>query len=282
MKRLVFLITLFCLSIPYSLAQKKYEVVSQKSVAVRKAPSVKSAVVGQLFVGQKIDVENTVGEWAVVVYNNKLAYVSKKFLKEVEQPKPNVIYEIVEIPVESANSGNYLQSETFDPKTNSSSTNVSSTDADSTSEESLPDHDFTGLSYTADFDYVKYGIWSLCSHVFDIRSSGFGYSLSTGSDFREHSTLTAKIGPNYIVPISKEVFFYVPLYASLNWSSYSVGSGKTFKTKTKLQFGLELTPSIGIELGNVTLFGGFAFGWTEKADKIATGFNVGLGYRVDL
>lgn len=264
----------------YSFAQKKYEVVSQRSVNVRKAPSTKSAVVGQLLAGHQIEVENFVGDWAVVVYNSKLAYVSKKFLKEVEQPKPNVIYEVVEMPVELANSGNYFQSETFDPKTNSSSTSISSTDADSSSENTLLDYSFYGLSYTADFDYAEYGTWSVGFHIFGrFGSSGLGISMAVGSNFRENNTLTCKLGPNYSVLISKEVFFYVPLYASLNWSSYSVGSGKTFKTKTKFQFGLELTPSIGVKLGKkVVLSAGIALGWSDGAKKIGTGFNVGLGY----
>lgn len=263
----------------YSFAQKKYEVVSQRSVNVRKAPSTKSAVVGQLLAGHQIEVENFVGDWAVVVYNNKLAYVSKKFLKEVEQPKSNVIYEVVDVPVGLVNSDNYLQYDTSDPTTSSSLTNVSSTDADSSSENTLLDYSFYGLSYTADFDYAEYGTWSAGGHIFDIGSTGLGVSFASGTNFRENSTFVIKLGPNYSALISKDVVFYVPLYASLNWSNYSVGSGKTFKTKTKFQFGLELTPSIGVKLGKkVVLSAGIALGWSDGAKKIGTGFNVGLGY----
>ena len=126
------------------------------------------------------------------------------------------------------------------------------------------EYSFYGLSYTADFDYVGEGIYGLSVQEFG--SKGFGVALSIGGNFK-YSLFVAKLGPNYCVPISKNAFFYVPLYAALNCYA---------EDDLKYKFGAELTPSIGLKFGKFIFAAGVAFGWTDGADKIGTGFNVNL------
>ena len=100
---------------------------------------------------------------------------------------------------------------------------------------------------------------------------GFGGSLSIGWNFKNNVGVF-KLGPNYCVPISESVFFYVPLYAALNY--YTAGG------KDKFKFGAELDPSIGFKYKKFIFAVGAAFGWTSGVDKIGTGFvaNIGIAY----
>jgi hypothetical protein len=151
---------------------------------------------------------------------------------------------------------------------NTAITNDNDSPATSTSSKlSTDDYCFYGLSYTADFEYAGEGIYGFSGQVFGPK--GFGFGMSIGWNFK-NSIAVAKICPNYFIPITENVFFYVPLYAALNY--YTEGDEDQYK------FGAELTPSIGLKFGKIVFSAGVAFGWTDGADKIGTGFNVKLAW----
>lgn len=71
--------------------QNFYEVISTSKLNIRSAPSATSMVVGTLNPGDEIFVFNTTGEWAVLNYENRLAYVFMKYLKECEKIQEETI-----------------------------------------------------------------------------------------------------------------------------------------------------------------------------------------------
>lgn len=151
-------------------------------------------------------------------------------------------------------SSNYSTANRYTPSSTNSSSKLS------------PDeYSFFGLSYTADFDYAGEGVYGVSGQVFGPK--GFGMALAIGWNVK-NSVAVAKLGPNYCVPITENAFFYVPLYAVLNY--YTDGDDDKYK------FGAELTPSIGLKYGEFKFSAGVAFGWADGADKIGTGFNVNL------
>lgn len=164
----------------------------------------------------------------------------------------------------SVTSNEYMRNQ-FTSSNYTTTNNYSSAPTSSSSKLSPDEYSFYGLSYTADFEYAGEGVYGFSGQAFGPK--GFGMALAIGWNFK-NSVAVAKLGPNYCVPITENAFFYVPLYAALNY--YTDGDDEKYK------FGAELTPSIGLKYGKFIFSAGVAFGWTDGADKIGTGFNVNL------
>lgn len=80
MKRLLLLITLFCFV--FANAQERYEVTANSSLNIRDNDSYNSTVIGSLRSGEKVDVYETNGEWARILYDGQFAYINNKYLQK--------------------------------------------------------------------------------------------------------------------------------------------------------------------------------------------------------
>ncbi len=64
--------------------QEKYEVVSTSRLNVRNKPTAKSPIIGRLNPHEQIDVYSIANTWAKIIYKNRTAYVSSKYIRKME------------------------------------------------------------------------------------------------------------------------------------------------------------------------------------------------------
>lgn len=154
----------------------------------------------------------------------------------------------------------------------STTTDVSNSESINTSHKLDPwDYGFFGLTYSADMEYIDKGVYGFGGHIFG--SKGFGGSFTIGGNF-DTSLCQFKLGPNYCAPISKNAYFYIPLYAVLN--------GTYFDDDTwEFGWGLDLVPSIGLKFGKFHIGAGLNLTWGEGSDEIRTGLTVNIAYCTD-
>lgn len=140
---------------------------------------------------------------------------------------------------------------------------------------SLSNYDFFGINYTADFNNAGEGVIGFEGHALGLwlntigLSMGFGYGLPF-----DNGSGQLRLGPNFGLPLSKNVCIYAPLEGLVNF--VLTGSGKDEKWKTA--WGVQARPSIGLKFGKFAISAGIAVGWVEKADKVSTGFTASIGY----
>lgn len=80
-KYLLFLITISCITLTLN-AQEQYEVTCESPLNVRASASINGKVLGCLPKGTSVDVYDVEGDWAVIMYEGKEAYVSAKYLQK--------------------------------------------------------------------------------------------------------------------------------------------------------------------------------------------------------
>lgn len=101
MKTRLFYLVVFLLLFVYSNASAQssdnfYKVVDVSSLNVRASATTYSKIIGKLSAGDVVSVEEIKGRWACIKYEDKLAYVSLKYLKKVESTVlPQVVQEEV-------------------------------------------------------------------------------------------------------------------------------------------------------------------------------------------
>lgn len=150
----------------------------------------------------------------------------------------------------------------------STTTDVSNNESINTSHKLNPwDYGFFGLTYSADMEYIDKGVYGVGGHIFG--SKGFGGSFTLGLNF-DSALYQSKLGPNYCAPISKNAYFYIPLYAVLN--------GIYVDDEKEFGWGLDLVPSIGFKFGKFHIGAGLNLTWSEGSDEIRTGLTVNIGY----
>lgn len=148
------------------------------------------------------------------------------------------------------------------------SNNESNNTQENTSEKLVPrDYSSAGLTYSADLEYIDKGVYGIGGHFFG--SKGFGVSYTMGWNFGDIMLLQYKIGPNYCTPISKNAYFYIPLYGAFNF---------LFADETEFGWGLDLVPSIGLKFGKFHIGAGLNLTWGEGADEIRTGLTANIAY----
>lgn len=94
------------LSLPYSetiIIQEdfqggQYEIIGTSTVNIRTSASTSSKIVGKLKKGDIITVQSVSSGWAKFMYNGKVAFVSAKYLKKIEEQRQ---VEVVEVPKEN-------------------------------------------------------------------------------------------------------------------------------------------------------------------------------------
>lgn len=70
--------------------QQTYEVVSTSMLNVRNKPSTKSSVIGKLKLREKVEVYSIDNLWAAIIYKDRKAYVSSKFLRKIETKEDSI------------------------------------------------------------------------------------------------------------------------------------------------------------------------------------------------
>ncbi len=63
--------------------QETYEVVSTSMLNVRSKPTTKSVVLGKLKANDEVKVYSIVNSWAEIIYKNKRAYISSRYLRKI-------------------------------------------------------------------------------------------------------------------------------------------------------------------------------------------------------
>lgn len=74
-----------------------YEVTALSRLNIRSRPSAEAPVIGTLNTHDQIEVYHVTGQWAKILYNEKEAYVSTKFIRKIEivaEPEPEIIEEV--------------------------------------------------------------------------------------------------------------------------------------------------------------------------------------------
>lgn len=64
--------------------QETYEVVSTSMLNVRSKPTTKSVVLGKLKANDEVKVYSIANSWAEIIYKNKKAYVSSRYLRKID------------------------------------------------------------------------------------------------------------------------------------------------------------------------------------------------------
>lgn len=158
----------------------------------------------------------------------------------------------------------------YESTTTDTSTSVSNSSQGNASEKLNPyDYCFYGLTYSADLDFLDMGVYGIGGHIFG--SKGFGGSYTIGGNF-DSGLYQIKVGPNYCAPISKNAYFYVPLYVALNFLFVD--------DDTEFGWGLDLVPSIGLKFGRFHIGAGLNLSWGEGADAIGTGLTANIGFSI--
>lgn len=153
----------------------------------------------------------------------------------------------------------------------------------------LNDYSFYGLCYRASFEDVGAGFYCLGGTVFT--SSGWGANFSLGADYglaeKDYEGVCFYIGPSYGYNFNNIIFMgsldFVGVYAGLGKEEKTGTNhkGETYTytgTKSKFNWGIALSPQVGIKLNKVTPYLGLDFNWSKDAKKIDVGFCVGVGF----
>lgn len=92
--RSLLLIMTLVLSTFVTFADNNYKVISTSRLNVRKSPSTTDIIIGKFQSGQEIEVISIQNGWAKVIFNNKIGYVSEKYIvplyKKNNDPKTKV------------------------------------------------------------------------------------------------------------------------------------------------------------------------------------------------
>ena len=155
----------------------------------------------------------------------------------------------------------------------------------------LNDFSFYGLCYRASFEDVGTGFYCLGGTTFT--SSGWGVNFCLGADYglaeKHYEGVCFYIGPSYGYN-----FKNILLMGSLDFIGSYVGQGEGEQTgtnhkgetytytgtKSKFNWGIALSPQVGIKLSKVTPYLGLDFNWAKGAKKIDVGFCVGVGFDI--
>lgn len=155
----------------------------------------------------------------------------------------------------------------------------------------LNDFSFYGLCYRASFEDVGTGFYCLGGTTFT--SSGWGVNFCLGANYglaeKHYEGVCFYIGPSYGYN-----FKNILLMGSLDFIGSYVGQGEGEQTgtnhkgetytytgtKSKFNWGIVLSPQVGIKLSKVTPYLGLDFNWAKGAKKIDVGFCVGVGFDI--
>lgn len=155
----------------------------------------------------------------------------------------------------------------------------------------LNDFSFYGLCYRASFEDVGTGFYCLGGTTFT--SSGWGVNFCLGANYglaeKHYEGVCFYIGPSYGYN-----FKNILLMGSLDFIGSYVGQGEGEQTgtnhkgetytytgtKSKFNWGIALSPQVGIKLSKVTPYLGLDFNWAKGAKKIDVGFCVGVGFDI--
>lgn len=93
--------------------QETYEVVSTSMLNVRSKPTTKSVVLGKLNANDEVKVYSITNSWAEIIYKNKRAYVSSRYLRKIniEGDKSNEDVITQESPIAISESGEEMVQE---------------------------------------------------------------------------------------------------------------------------------------------------------------------------
>lgn len=166
---------------------------------------------------------------------------------------------------------------------NNYNANITSTD--------LNDFSLSGLFYRASFEDAGTGFYGLGGIVFT--SSGWGFNLSIGTDWglveKHYEGVCFYIGPSYGYNYNNILLMcsldFVGIYAGqgegLQTGTNHIGETYTYiGTEDKFNWGIALSPQVGIKLNKVTPYLGLDFNWSKEAKKINVGFCVGVGFDI--
>lgn len=82
---LIISFNLLLVNIPiYVLGQEKYKVISTTKLNIRSKPSAKSTIIGTLNPQEQVDVFLIVKSWAKIMHKNRVAYISAKYIKKID------------------------------------------------------------------------------------------------------------------------------------------------------------------------------------------------------
>ena len=155
----------------------------------------------------------------------------------------------------------------------------------------LSDFSSYDLCYRASFEDVGTGYYCLGGTAFT--SSGWGVNFYLGANYglvkKNYDGVCFYIGPSYGYN-----FKNILLMGSLDFVGSYAGQGKrehtgtnhkgetyTYTgTKSKFDWGIALSPQVGIKLNKVTPYLGLDFNWAKGAKKIDVGFCIGVGFDI--
>lgn len=81
-QRIILMLSFLCIT-NYAIGQETYEVVSTSMLNVRSKPTTKSVVLGKLKANDEVKVYSIANSWAEIIYKNKRAYVSSRYLRKI-------------------------------------------------------------------------------------------------------------------------------------------------------------------------------------------------------
>lgn len=155
----------------------------------------------------------------------------------------------------------------------------------------LNDFSFYGLCYRASFEDVGTGFYCLGGTTFS--SSGWGVNFYFGANYglaeKHYESVCFYIGPSYGYNFKSILLLgsldFVGIYAGQGEGEQTGTNheGETYTyigTKNKFNWGIALSPQVGIKLNKVTPYLGLDFNWAKGAKKIDVGFCVGVGFDI--
>lgn len=96
--RIVLIILFLLINISNINAQNKYEVISETNIDVRSVPSTRATLMGYLSPKTQIEVIRFAGTWAEFTFNGKIAYVSSKHIRKLQDvTDKGEVFEVISV-----------------------------------------------------------------------------------------------------------------------------------------------------------------------------------------
>lgn len=214
-------------------ASTPYEVTAKTSLNVRSSASAKGAVIGKLYNGERIEVVEIQGQWAVISYGGRTAYVSSRYIAPLpvsqsetgEEPATQNISE----KEESAAPENTVEQEYVYSKEEPASGNYRI--------DSNGDTVLHYMYYGAQYDLMSFKTGKSSTYGAFLSVSSFSHwgcfhlgaelSMLINAGVIDNWGVGFDFGPSMRVDITDNVFVNIPVNVRMAkvWYEYDVNSG---------------------------------------------------------